>query len=63
MATMEERFAAIEANLDEAMTELTGLIASLRTELEANGVSPAALEILGRLETKSTALKNVVPNP
>lgn len=63
MPTITERFAAIETNLDEAMTELTGLIAELRAELEANGVTPAALEILGRIETKAAALKDVVPGP
>lgn len=40
MPTIEERFATVETNLDEASTELTGLIADLRAELEANGVTP-----------------------
>lgn len=66
MSQIEERFAAIETKLDEAQTELGGfpeLVASLRAELEANGVTPAALETLARIETKSANLANIVNPP
>jgi len=62
MATLEERLAAIETALDEAGTELTAELAKLREQIASGTVTPAALETIGRLETKAKALADIMPN-
>lgn len=59
MATIEERFSAISAKLDEASTEILALIETLRGQ----GVSSEAEAILTQIEAKANALADVVPNP
>lgn len=57
MATIEERFNAISAKLDEASAEILALIETLRGQ----GVTPAAEAILQQIEAKANALADVVP--
>ncbi len=59
MATIEERFAAVNTRLDEASAEIIALIQSLRDL----GVTPAAEAILVQIEGKAAALADIVPNP
>lgn len=59
MATIEERFAAVNTRLDEASTEIIALIGQLRDQ----GVTPAAEAILQQIEAKANALADIVPNP
>lgn len=61
MATLIERLAGIETALDEASTELTGELAKLREQL-GNVITPEAEAIIARLEAKSRALADVIPN-
>lgn len=61
MATLTERLAGIETALDEASTELTGELAKLREQL-GNVITPEAETIIARLEAKSKALADVIPN-
>lgn len=61
MATLIERLAGIETALDEASTELTGELAKLREQL-GNVITPEAEAIIARLESKSKALADVIPN-
>lgn len=58
MATIEERFTAVNAKLDEASSEILALIQQLRDE----GVTPAAEAILQQIEAKAGALADIVPN-
>ena len=58
MATIEERFTAINTRLDEASTELLALIETLRNQ----GVTPAAEAVLVQIEAKANALADIVPN-
>lgn len=58
MATIEERFAAISAKMDEASQEILALIQKLRDE----DVTPAAEAILVQIEAKANALADIVPN-
>ena len=61
MSTLTERLAGIETALDEASTELTGELAKLREQL-GNVITPEAEAIIARLESKSRALADVIPN-
>ena len=61
MATLQERLSAIEASLDEASTELTTELAKLREQL-GNVITPEADAIITRLEAKSKALADIIPN-
>lgn len=59
MATIEERFTAVNAKLDEASSEILALIQQLRD----GGVTPEAEAILQQIEAKAGALADIVPNP
>jgi predicted negative regulator of RcsB-dependent stress response len=61
MATLIERLGSIETSLDEASTELTNELAKLREQL-GNVITPEAEAIIARLEAKSKALADVIPN-
>lgn len=61
MATLTERLGSIETSLDEASTELTNELAKLREQL-GNVITPEAEAIIARLEAKSKALADVIPN-
>lgn len=61
MATLIERLGSIETSLDEASTELTNELAKLREKL-GNVITPEAEAIIARLEAKSKALADVIPN-
>ena len=61
MATLTERLGFIETSLDEASTELTNELAKLREQL-GNVITPEAEAIIARLEAKSKALADVIPN-
>ena len=61
MATLSERLGSIESTLDEASTELTNELAKLREQL-GNVITPEAEAIIARLEAKSKALADVIPN-
>lgn len=57
---INERLTAVEKNLDEASTEITAELAKLREQL-GNTITPEADATIGRLETKSKALADVIP--
>lgn len=59
MATLLERFEAVEAKLEEAATEILALIEQLRSQ----GVTPEAEAVLVQIEAKANALADIVPNP
>ncbi len=64
MATLQERFDKVDANLDEASSELQAELQALRDALAAAQVTlPADAEAsLSRVEAKSQALADIVPN-
>jgi len=62
MATLNERLTAVETAIDEAGTELTAELAKLREQIAGGTVTPEALETIGRLEAKSKALADIIPN-
>lgn len=59
MATIEERFTAVNDKLAEASTEILALL----EELRALGVTPEAEAVLAQIEAKANALADIVPNP
>lgn len=61
MPDINARLAAIETRLDEASTEITAELAKLREQL-GNVITPEAEATLARLETKSGALADIIPN-
>lgn len=65
MASLKDRFDAIEAKLDEASSELTLELQNLRDALANAGttLSPEAETSLANIEAKAEALADVVPNP
>lgn len=63
MATLKERFDQIEADLTEGLGEVTTEITLLREQLSNAGQLPADVEVtLARIEAKSAALKDIIPN-
>jgi hypothetical protein len=52
------RLAAVETGLNEAATEITAELANLRGEV----LTPEGLATLERLEAKSKALADLIPN-
>lgn len=64
MATLKERFDAVDASLTEASTELTSELQTLRNELASASVtlSPEAEASLSSVEAKAKALADIVPN-
>ena len=61
MATVKERLETIETHIDEGTAEVLAEIAALR-EAIANGNPAQIEEVLARLETKATTLKDIIPN-
>lgn len=62
MATVAERLSAVESALDEGAQELVAELAKLREQIANGTVTEEALATIGRLETKATALANIIPN-
>lgn len=62
MATINDRLLHLEENLDEAATEITTELKTLREQLANGTVTPEALDTLGRLEVKGQALADIIPN-
>jgi hypothetical protein len=61
LMTIAERLAAIENKLDEAASEITTELITLRGQL-GNVITPEAEATLARLEGKATALANIIPD-
>ncbi len=57
MDTLETRFTALEAKLDEASSEILAELQDLRD----SGITPEAEAIIARIEAKVTALADVSP--
>jgi predicted nucleic acid-binding Zn-ribbon protein len=64
MATLQERFNAIDANLTEASNELTTELTKLRDALANASVTlpPEAEASLANIEAKAKGLADVIPN-
>jgi hypothetical protein len=62
MATLQERFDAVSAKLDEASSELLAEIQNLKDQLANTQLTPEAEASLEAVETKANALADVVPN-
>lgn len=60
LMTIAERLTAIETKLDEAASEITTELITLRGQL-GNVITPEAEATLARLEGKATALANIIP--
>lgn len=60
MATLNERLLGIETAVDEAGTELVAELAKLREQIGV--LTPEAEATIARLETKSKALADIIPN-
>jgi hypothetical protein len=61
MPDINARLTAIEAKIDEASTEITAELAKLREQL-GNVITAEAEATLTRLETKSAAIADIIPN-
>lgn len=60
MATIDERFDAVEGMLEEASTEIVTLIQELRDQLGT--LTPEQEAKLAAIETSAKSLADIVPN-
>lgn len=63
MATLQERFDAIEAKLDEGSSELLAELKTLRDQLAGSVLTPEAEATLQRIEAKSKGIADIIPGP
>lgn len=63
MATLQERFDAIETKLDEGSSELLAELKTLRDQLAGSVLTPEAEATLQRIEAKSKGIADIIPGP
>jgi len=61
MSTLNDRLLGIETAVDEAGTEIVAELTKLREQL-GGVLTPEAEATIARLETKSKALADIIPN-